>query len=83
MEQKFTHFDEQGNARMVDVSGKEVTSRTAIAKGSILVSRKIMEAVSQKQVQKEIVLGIARDCRDHGSKADPSSDPLVPYSPSG
>ena len=29
MEQKFTHFDENGNARMVDVSEKEITSRTA------------------------------------------------------
>ena len=42
MEQKFTHFDENGNARMVDVSEKEITSRTALAKGSILVSREIM-----------------------------------------
>ena len=44
MEQKFTHFDENGNARMVDVSEKEITSRTALAKGSILVSRETSPA---------------------------------------
>ena len=76
MEQKFTHFDEQGNARMVDVSGKEVTSRTAIAKGSILVSRKIMEAVSQKQVPKGDVLGIARTAGIMGVKQTPHLSPL-------
>ena len=76
MEQKFTHFDEQGNARMVDVSGKEVTSRTAIAKGSILVSRKIMEAVSQKQVPKVDLLGIARTAGIMGVKQTPHLIPL-------
>ena len=76
MEQKFTHFDEQGNARMVDVSGKEVTSRTVIAKGSILVSRKIMEAVSQKQVPKGDVLGIARTAGIMGVKQTPHLIPL-------
>lgn len=76
MEQKFTHFDEQGNARMVDVSGKETTSRTAIAQGSILVSRKIMEAVSQKQVPKGDVLGIARTAGIMGVKQTPHLIPL-------
>ena len=76
MEQKFTHFDEQGNARMVDVSGKEVTSRTVIAKGSILVSRKIMEDVSQKQVPKGDVLGIARTAGIMGVKQTPHLIPL-------
>ena len=33
METKFTHFDEQGNAVMVDVSEKNPTSRTALAEG--------------------------------------------------
>ena len=76
MKQGLTHFDEKGNARMVDVSGKEVTSRTAIAKGSILVSRKIMEAVSQKQVPKGDVLGIARTAGIMGVKQTPHLIPL-------
>ena len=56
----FTHFDEKGNAVMVDVSGKEPTSRTAIAEGTILVSDEIMEAVTGNTVKKGDVLGVAR-----------------------
>lgn len=76
MEQGFTHFDEQGNARMVDVSEKEITSRTAVARGSILVSSKIMEAVSLKQVKKGDVLGIARTAGIMGVKQTPYLIPL-------
>ena len=76
MEQGFTHFDEQGNARMVDISEKKATSRMAVAKGSILVSREIMEAVSQKQVPKGDVLGIARTAGIMGVKQTPYLIPL-------
>ena len=71
MEQGFTHFDEQGNARMVDISQKEPSSRTAIARGSILVSKEIMEAVREKQVPKGDVLGIARTAGIMGVKQTP------------
>lgn len=57
---EFTHFDEKGNAVMVDVSGKEPTSRTAIAEGSILVSEEIMAAVTGNTVKKGDVLGVAK-----------------------
>ena len=60
MEQKLTHFDEAGNAIMVDVSDKQITSRTAIAKGSIQVSPRIMRAIVQKEVKKGDVLAVAR-----------------------
>ena len=76
MEQGFTHFDEQGNARMVDISQKEPTSRTAIARGSILVSKEIMEAVREKQVPKGDVLGIARTAGIMGVKQTPFLIPL-------
>jgi cyclic pyranopterin phosphate synthase len=39
---ELTHFDEHGNARMVDVSEKDVTSRSACAVGSILVNEEIL-----------------------------------------
>lgn len=45
MEQQLTHFDASGNAVMVDVSGKAVTSRTAVAQGSILVNEAVRRAV--------------------------------------
>lgn len=76
MEQGFTHFDEQGNARMVDISQKEPSSRTAIARGSILVSKEIMEAVREKQVPKGDVLGIARTAGIIGVKQTPFLIPL-------
>ena len=76
MEQGFTHLEEKGNARMVDVSEKEVTSRMAIAKGSILVSSKIMEAVREKHVPKGDVLGIARTAGIMGVKQTPYLIPM-------
>lgn len=57
---KLTHFDEEGNAIMVDVSGKQDTSRIAIAKGKIQVSKEVIEAVLNKDVQKGDVLGVAK-----------------------
>ena len=56
----FTHFDEKGNAVMVDVSEKEPTSRVAIAEGAICVSEEIMAAVIGNTVKKGDVLGVAR-----------------------
>lgn len=59
MSGKFTHFDEKGNAVMVDVSEKAVTFRTAVARGEIRVSREILDAVKNHQVKKGDVLGVA------------------------
>lgn len=42
---QWNHFDESGNAVMVDVSGKEITARTATATGTIKVNQEIMDAV--------------------------------------
>lgn len=57
---EFTHFDTEGNAIMVDVSGKDTTSRTAIAKGKIYVNSEVMEAILSHTVKKGDVLGVAR-----------------------
>ena len=51
MENKLNHFDQKGNAVMVDVSGKIPTSRTAIAKGKIRVCQEVMDAVKQGTVR--------------------------------
>ncbi len=56
----FTHFNESGEAIMVDVTEKNATTRTAVAEGCISVSEKIMEAITNRQVQKGDVLGVAR-----------------------
>ena len=55
MEEKLTHFDEKGNAIMVDVTEKKITSRTATASGKIHV-----KAVLEGTVAKGDVLGVAR-----------------------
>ena len=57
---EFNHFDKNGNAVMVDVSGKEPTNRTAVAQGKILVSEEILQAVLEQKVKKGDVLGVAR-----------------------
>jgi len=60
MEKDFSHFDSRGNAVMVDVSHKEITSRTAIARGSISMNEDAMNAVFGGTAKKGDVLGIAR-----------------------
>ncbi len=57
---KLNHFDESGNAVMVDVSDKEITRREAYASGCIKVSREVMEAVLSGTAEKGDVLGVAR-----------------------
>ena len=57
---EFTHFDERGNARMVDVSAKNITAREATATGSIRVSPAVYSAIEQKTVKKGDVLTVAQ-----------------------
>ena len=60
IEKEFTHFDDKGNAIMVDVTDKEITHREATAKGAIIVSKEVMEAVINGTASKGDVLGVAR-----------------------
>ena len=72
----FTHFDEKGQAVMVDVSGKQETSRTATASGRIAVSRAVYEAIEQGTAKKGDVLGVARIAGIMAAKASSSVIPL-------
>ena len=76
MGEGFTHFDEKGNAVMVDVSGKQPTFRTAVATGYIAVGPEIMRAVSAGNVKKGDVLGVARVAGIMGVKKTSSLIPL-------
>ena len=58
--EQFTHIDEQGNALMVDVSDKDITTREAVAVGTIHMSRVCYEAVQAGNVKKGNVLGVAQ-----------------------
>lgn len=60
MNTKLNHFDEAGNAVMVDVTEKEITERMAVAKGRIRVNREVFEAIKQGTAAKGDVLGVAR-----------------------
>lgn len=60
MSEGFTHFDAAGNAVMVDVSGKTITTRVAVATGEIQVSSQVMQAVLSGTAKKGDVLGVAR-----------------------
>jgi cyclic pyranopterin phosphate synthase len=76
MDSGLTHFDKKGNAVMVDVSGKAVTSRTAVASGRIRVCPAIMEAVRTGSVKKGDVLGVARVAGIMGVKQTSSLIPM-------
>ena len=60
MGQALTHFDSNGNAVMVDVSGKAETVRKAVAKGCITMNKQAFDAVQNGTAKKGDVLGAAR-----------------------
>ena len=55
----FTHFDDNGKAIMVDVSGKDVTERIAVASGTITLGSIIYDAIDKGNVKKGDVLSVA------------------------
>ena len=73
---EFTHLDESGAARMVDVSGKDVTARTAVATGRVLVSPAVIELLRGEGVPKGDALGVARVAGIMGAKKTPELIPL-------
>lgn len=60
MDNKLTHFDNKGNAVMVDVSNKNETERVAIATGTVKASSETIELIKLGQIGKGDVLGVAR-----------------------
>lgn len=57
---EFTHFNEEGRAKMVDVSDKPETARTALAHSSIIVSKEIYEKITHNEMKKGDVLAVAQ-----------------------
>ena len=55
-----THFDAGGNAHMVDVSGKPVTDRMAVARGSVVMRPETLSLITEGRAKKGDVLGVAR-----------------------
>jgi cyclic pyranopterin phosphate synthase len=74
--ERFTHLDESGAARMVDVSGKDVTARSATATGRVLVSPAVVRALRGDGVPKGDALGVARVAGIMAAKRTPDLVPL-------
>lgn len=73
---EFTHFDQEGNAVMVDVSQKQDTMRTAVAAGTIHMSKECFELVKLGGMKKGDVLGVAQIAGIMGAKKTSELIPL-------
>jgi cyclic pyranopterin monophosphate synthase len=72
----FTHLDETGAARMVDVSEKDLTQRTAVATGRVIVSSEVVALLRGEGVPKGDALGVARVAGIMAAKRTPDLIPL-------
>ena len=74
--QALTHFDSQGQAHRVDVTGKDVTHRVARAAGSICMQPATFELIASGTASKGDVIGIARIAAIQGAKRTADLVPL-------
>ena len=72
----FTHFNESGRAKMVDVSAKSETSRTAVAAGRVRMNRETFELVKTGGMKKGAVLGAAQIAGIMAAKRTPDLIPM-------
>src|SRR6266508_3266143 len=77
-----THIDASGEARMVDVSAKAATERTAVAEGRVVMGKSTLELIVSGNAKKGDVLGTARIARtmpaNRTSQLIPLRPPLAP-----
>ena len=73
----FTHFDEAGQARMVDISAKEMTKRVARARGRIAMAAPTLAAIRAGSTKKGDVLGVARIAAIQAAKRTSELIPLA------
>jgi cyclic pyranopterin phosphate synthase len=76
MSERLTHIDDSGAARMVDVSAKDVTTRSATASGRVLVSPEVVALLRGAGVPKGDTLAVARLAGIMGAKQTPTLIPL-------
>ena len=70
----FTHFDEKGNAVMVDVHEKADTYRVAVAQGTITVNEEVFQAITKGGCSR-----YRENRRNHGGEKERGVDSVVPY----
>ena len=73
---ELNHFDDQGRAQMVDVGGKAVTEREAVAKGSVVMRPETLALVAAGELEKGDALATARIAGIMAAKQTPSLIPL-------
>ena len=73
---EFTHFNEQGRARMVDVGEKPISQRTAVAAGRVLVSEETFALIQSGGMKKGDVLTVAQIAGVMGAKHTPDIIPM-------
>jgi len=74
--QSLSHIDDRGDARMVDVGGKNIQQRTAVATGWIRMSATTLQAIRDDRIKKGNVLAVARIAGIQAAKSTPSLIPL-------
>lgn len=75
-EQKLSHFNEQGQAHMVDVANKDTTKRQAVAEGSILMNEIAYDLLASGQGKKGDVFGVSRIAAIQAAKQTSNLIPL-------
>ena len=81
--EEFTHFNEQGRARMVDVGEKPISCRTAVAGGRVLVNEQTFRMIQSGGVKKGDVLTVAQIAGIMGAKRTPELIPMCHPIPLG
>ena len=79
---EFTHFNQHGDAIMVDISKKAETAREAIAEGRISMNQECFDQLKAGSIGKGDVLGVARIAGIMGAKKTFGADPSLPSSKS-
>jgi cyclic pyranopterin phosphate synthase len=76
MSRKLTHFDDRGNAHMVDVGGKGETERVAVARASVTMQPATLKLIAAKKAAKGDVLAVAQLAGIMAAKKTPEIIPL-------
>lgn len=74
---QLTHFDDSGNARMVDITAKAETQRVAEVRGEVVMSPATLELIRQGGMAKGDVLGVARVAGIMAAKSTPNLIPMA------
>ncbi len=73
---RLSHFDREGRARMVDVSPKRSTHRTAVASGRVIMKAETLRRIADKKIEKGDVMGVARVAGIMAAKATGTIIPM-------